>query len=695
MELLFEIGVEELPYQFARDSTKIIPSIFLELLEKNELEAKEVHCYATPRRLTLIGRGLPNKQPDKILEIFGPPLEKAYDKDGNPTQALVGFLKKQGISLEKLEEVVVKGGRVSLKKEIEGKSTYLILKEMLPELIRRIPLPIAMKWNVEHGPFIRPVHWIVALLDGDVIEFEIFGVHSGNKTKGHRFLSNKWIELRSIGDYFNILKENFVIVDQWERKEEILRQLKEIGNQHKVNPILDEELLEEVAFLVEYPYGIYGEFPEEFLNIPTPVIITTMKHHQRYFAVQGSNGKLAPGFIAFSNTIVKEPDVVKSGYERVLKARLNDARFFYEQDRKVRLESYTEKLSEIIFHEKLGTVLDKTKRIESIGVELANTIGYPYIEKVERTSKLIKADLKTQMVYEFPELQGVIGEIYAREDGEDEEVCVAIREHYMPQGEGGELPHSPLGILMALADKFDTVWGSWVIGERVTSTKDPLGLRRNILGIVRIIIERRVELSLREVWQILDMVYRKAGIKYEKDKAAVIEELEEFIGGRLRSYFGAKGVKKDTIEAALSVSYDNLLELSERIEAIEKLRQDKEFENLGVAFKRAFNIVNKEYKGGEVSEELFVHEAERNLYKALLSVESEVKGLIKERRYFEALKMVGNSLRGPIDTFFDTEKGVFVMDENLSLRSNRLALLKRISDLVRSIAHFDKLQFEL
>lgn len=659
-----------------------------EKLAEERLVFKEVSTYGTPRRLALYVTGLEEKQEDLVEEVKGPSQRVAFDEEGRPTKAAKGFARSQGVAVEELVVKETRGGAyVYAIKKKEGIPTIQVLPSLLPQLIRGLSFPKPMRWGNGEMRFARPIRWLVALYGEEVVGFSLAGLVADRLTRGHRFLCPEPIVLKQPADYFSELEKGFVIVDQNRRRQMIWEQVQNLAEEigGRVEP--DEELLEEVTYLVEYPTALVGSFAEEYLQLPEEVLITPMREHQRYFPVRDREGRLLNRFITVRNGTSDHLEIVREGNEKVLRARLADAKFFYQEDLKYRLADKVEKLKEIVFQERLGTVWDKVERLKPLTRYLITVLGMDagLIPAAERAAYLCKADLVTNMVYEFPELQGIMGYYYARHDGEEDRVSMAIREHYLPRFAGDVLPQSPLGMVLSIADRIDSIVGCFAVGIQPTGSQDPYALRRQALGICNIILERGLEFSLHQLIRQAYGLYRDK-TELEFSEAEVVEQVGSFFRQRLENILEEKGIRYDVVKAVVSAQWDDLYDAYLRAVAVQEFRQDPGFEELLTAFNRAGNLAGKA-EVGSVNPELFEEKVEMELYDAFARVKERGEPLLNGRSYAAALKEIA-SLREPIDNFFN---GVMVMVEDARLRNNRLALLKQITDYILRIADLSQI----
>lgn len=702
-ELFLEIGTEEIPAAFLPKAMGDMESLVRKELEAARIAFGEIATLATPRRLVLVVKDVDPLQPDADITDIGPAANVAFDAEGKLSRAGEGFLRGKGWDGSPIQlnaanpqpgvigefanariELVPAGKvlKVAVIRIETGRPTYELLPEILPRMIGNIPFRKSMRWGNLDTRFARPIHWIVALFDGIVVPFSFGNIESGSVSRGHRFMGNSPFPVRDFSHYLEECERHFVIPDPARRKEMIRRETHRVAKAAGGHLLPDEELLNEVTFLVEYPSVVLGSFDRSFLEVPKEVLITSMRSHQRYFSVTDDMGKLLPVFITVPNTLTEDPSVVVKGNERVLRARLSDARFFFDEDKKVPLADRVESLKNVVYQQKLGTSYEKMERFRELGTWLAGQVNESVSEKVYRAATLCKADLVTGMVGEFPEVQGIMGRDYARHDGEDADVADAISEHYLPTQAGGELPSSDIGAMVSLADKMDTICGCFGVGLIPTGSADPYALRRSALGIINIILDKGYRISLNGFVQaslnLLDG-------KITRNRQEVHKDVMDFFKGRFVNLL-ADRFPGDVVEAVVSVSLDDQVEASSKIAALSEFKKRPDFESLAVAFKRVCNIV----KGGvdvPVSEEYFQEEAERGLYQAWLAVGATVEKKLSDREYLVALSEIA-TLKGAVDSFFDT---VMVMTEDEKVRTNRLALLTGIARLFSDIADFAKI----
>ncbi len=686
-DLLFEIGSEELPAGFILPAAAQLEKLFSEKMSALGLAFSGIRQFATPRRLAIVASGVVDRQQDNEEVLLGPSQKAAFDGDGKPTRAAEGFARSKGVNVDDLELVETsKGTYLQLRRKVVGRRTSELLPSLLREIIIELSFPKSMKWGANQHSFARPIQWIVALYGNQVVKLEHEGIVSGNRTCGHRFMAPDSVEITNIAAYEDLLRSIDVIGEFEARKGEVLKEIRsavsEVDFSVKADVAVDEGLLETVTNLVERPFGVCGQFDEKFLQVPDDVLITSMRVNQKYFPVVKKDGSLLPAFVAVNNTKVLNPELTREGHERVLRARLEDAFFFFQSDKKRKLESRVDDLAGVIFQAKLGTVKEKSERVVKLSRMLAEMFEPELVEDACRAALLCKADLTTDMVGEFPSLQGIMGSAYAAHDGENEKVVAAITEHYMPLRSGAELPPSAVGALVGMADRIDTIAGCFGIGQTATGTADPFGLRRLSLALIHILRDRAYHLDLSNLFSKSLALY---GDRVD-GSAETVAQIVQFVQGRFVNDCVRKGVEQSAVEAVVSVQFVDVIDCLQRISAFEEIRQDQSFDLLAGSFKRIRNII-KDSDDAEVSPDLFQEEAERELYK----VYRELKELGKEKlgngdyRGFltEMLR-----LKEPVDRFFDD---VMVMTEDQALRSNRLNLLTAINTLILEVGDISKM----
>jgi glycyl-tRNA synthetase beta chain len=680
-ELLFEIGTEELPYGFVEPTLKSLEETAAHHLTSDRLSYGSVKVYGTPRRLVLVVEDLVTHQQPFKNEIMGPSRKVAFDQSGQPTKAAMGFAAGQGVAVENLEiRETPKGEYLFAVKENKGRPTMAVLSETIPQIISELSFPKAMKWNETGLRFARPVRWIVALFGGKVVPVQIAGINAGNRTFGHRVVgSGKPITVGDFKTYNQGLERQGVIVDPTRRRETIREQVDRLCAKAGVELNTDKALFDQAVYTTEWPYAVLGNFRPEYLDIPSEILITSMKEHQGFFSVRDKkSGKLAPHFIAIANNAPKNMSIIRTGNERVLAARLADAKFFFDEDQKVTLEERARKLSGVTFHQKLGTMAQKQERLVKLVSIIASALGIDdqLITQCRRAAALCKADLLTGIVGEFPELQGVLGGHYAQHDGESREVCEAIRDQYIPRGMDGALPETVEGLVLGLADRLDTIVAFFLAGIIPKGSEDPFALRRHALSVVRIILEGKIRLDL---YKVVEKEKEIVG----KDGSSVVHDPFSFIIERFRYYMGVTENLRDDVIYAVT-GYDtkecDLGDLAGRMRAMQMTTLLPEFDPLMVGFSRANNILKKEgVKKTElppVNPSLFQDDAERELYAQLTSTEERYDGFLKKHQYQDALQC-SVQLKPYIDRFFES---VMVNVEDQTLRNNRLSLLRHVVD---------------
>ena len=690
-ELVLEIGTEEIPAGFLDYAVADLESLAKKAFEENSLSFDNIETYGTPRRLALRVEGLPDKQEDRTEEAYGPPVKIAFDEDGNPTKPALGFAKAQGVDIKEVTTVTRDRGEfLAVKRKIKGQKTDKILKDILPSIVLSIPFRKSMKWSDGDITFVRPLRWILAVFGGKTITFNLENLKSSNKSFGHRFMSPKGFKVTTWNDYQEGLKKAYVELDQNERRENIRKETAELAD--KIGGFIpeDEDLLETVSNLVEIPVVLKGDFEEDFLSLPKEVLISVMKNHQKYFPVfsKSKEDELLPHFIFVCGTPVNDSDVVSKGNERVIRARFTDARFFYDEDKSAPLWDKLEDLKGMVYLSDVGSYYDKTDRLKSLANELSNNLGFENASRhIVRAASLSKADLATQMVFEFPELQGIMGKYYAQSSGETTEIAKAIEEHYMPTGRDGDLPETDYGSVLSIVDKIDNISSCFISGLIPTGTSDPYALRRQSIGIINIVLNKNFHLSLKQCFQAgLKSIIDQTGDKYSKDLDQTLDKIMGFMTERFRQIMIAEGYAQDVVEAVVSIDFDDILDSKRKIEALSKFRDATDFEALGSAFKRVVNIV-KDHSGNEILDEHFVESAEKELHSSLLNVRGKVESKILEKNYLDSLAHM-KELKEPVDQFFDN---VMVMDKDPRIKENRLSMLAEIKNLFFKIADFSKL----
>ena len=683
-EIFLEIGTEEIPAGFLPKAMADLERMVRKELEAARLEFGDIKTFATPRRLALSVSAVAEDQPTLRTEAMGPAKQIAYDTEGNPTKAAIGFARGQGVDVSALQLVTTdKGDYLFIEKEEPGRSTTQLLTEILPRLVGGLTFKKSMRWENQDIRFARPMHWIVALYGGSVVPFTHGNLASGNKSRGHRFMAPQEFSVTGMADWLEGCRKHFVTADQNERKATIRRQVEATGQAAGGKAAIDERLLEEVTYLVEDPTPLCGTFEEKYLQLPRELLVTSMREHQRYFTIEDAAGKLLNKFITVSNTRPEDEQVVVKGNEKVIRARLSDAMFFWEEDQKVSLASNLESLKQVIYQAKLGTSFEKVERFARIAKGLAERFEPAAANLTERAARLAKCDLETKMVYEFPELQGIMGREYSRIEGEEARVSIAIFEHYLPTEAGGALPSDNVGAFVSIADKIDTICGCFGVGLVPTGSADPYALRRSAIGVLNIILDRGYQISIPAlVAQSLSLLEAKL----TRPRGEVEAEVVEFIRLRLANMLTSRGFATDLVDAVLAARFDEPGDAVARVEALATLKGAADFEPLAVAFKRVGNII----KGGvdsPISNELFEADCERALAAAIAATRQTVADQVDRGNYSGALQTIAG-LRGPVDDFFD---GVMVMADDDRVRTNRLALLTQVAALFADIADFTRI----
>jgi glycyl-tRNA synthetase beta chain len=682
-DLLIEIGTEELPASFVAGAMDAMPKIATELFRDARIDVDAIRALGTPRRLALLVSGVASAQRDVEEEVTGPPSRVAMGEDGKLTKAGEGFAKKQGVDPSALRVVTTdKGEYVAFTRSEKGRPAEEILPAVVSTLCARIPFAKSMRWGEGDVAFGRPVHWLLCLHGGEVVDTSFAGVRAGRTTRGHRFLAPQEIEIGKASDYVDALRAAFVLVDRQERRAKMHDALRAAAESLSGRLVPDEFLLDECTELVEMPFVVPGRFDETFLDLPERLIVSVMRDHQRYFAVSDrlEGTKLLPRYLNVVNT-ANAPEAIAKGNDRVLRARLSDARFFVNEDRKIPLGDRVPRLDKIVFQHELGTVGDKVRRVEALSASL--TVGSDK-DLARHAAHLAKADLVTLIVGEFPELQGEMGAFYAKEQGVTPRVADAIRDHYLPRGASDALPADVVAAAVAIADRADTLVGCFGIGLTPTGSADPFALRRAALGIVRIALDGPMDVDLRSLLGRAHGLYEKGVLA---DEAATVGALDDFFRARLKAYFASHAT--DVVEACLGAwDASSLRDLRTRIAVVDAFRaENPAYASLATAFKRAFNIA-KDAPEGDVDASLLVEDAEKALAETFRALRPALGAHIASRHYGDALELVAKELKTPIDRFFEN---VFVMADDPKIRDNRLRLLKGIADTVTGIAHFHQL----
>ncbi|MFZ7187640.1 glycine--tRNA ligase subunit beta [Avibacterium avium] len=682
---LAEIGTEELPPKALKKLAVAFKDNVEQELTQAGLAFDAVEWFASPRRLAVKVLGLAEAQPSKEVEKRGPAVAAAFDAEGKPTKAAEGWARGCGISVDQAERLVTdKGEWLVHRAVIEGQPTKNLLLGIISNALAKLPIPKTMRWGDKSEQFVRPVHTVTLLFGDELIEGEILGVASGKTIRGHRFLGEQQFSIDNADQYPEILEQKGSVIADFERRKAIILE----NSQQKATALggvadIEENLLDEVTALVEFPNVLTAKFEERFLAVPAEALVYTMKGDQKYFPIYDKEGKLLPHFIFVSNINPQDPTAIIEGNEKVVRPRLTDAEFFFKTDLKQRLEDNLPRLKTVLFQQQLGTLFDKTKRIEKLSGEIAAQIGAD-VAKAERAGLLSKCDLMTNMVFEFTDTQGVMGMHYARHDGEDEEVAVALNEQYMPRFAGDELPHSLVACAVALADKLDTLTGIFGIGQHPKGDKDPFALRRAALGVLRIIVEKKLPLDLEK------LVQESTALFADKlTNSNVVNDVVDFMLGRFRAWYQEEGIAVDVIQAVLARRPTRPADFDARVRAVAHFRTLDAAEALAAANKRVSNILAKaEGEIGEIHLDRCVEPEEKALAESVLALQNEVQPLIAKGDYVAVLDKLAN-LRQPVDNFFEK---VMVNAEDPQLRQNRLAILKTLQGLFLQVADISLLQ---
>ena len=687
-DLLVEIGTEELPPKALRGLMDAFAANLAGALDEARLEHGDVHAYASPRRLAVIVDELTAGQEERRLSQKGPPVSVAYDDDGKPLPPATAFAKKCGVAVADLGRVKTdKGEWLAAETVEEGKTAAELLPGLVEKALAELPIPRRMRWGDGDAEFVRPVHWVVLLHGTDIVAGTVMGIDCGNTTMGHRFHSKGPITISAPSDYLETLERGGRVIADFDVRRELVRKGVEASAKAANGHIVDgEALYDEVAALVEWPVPVLGRFDEEFLALPREVVVSTLTGHQRYFPVGDESGELLPTFVTVANLESKEPDKVRHGNERVIRQRLADAAFFWDSDRRRALSTRREALRDVVYQRGLGSLYDKSARTAEIAGWLAEQQGVER-SQVERAAELCKCDLLTGMVGEFPDLQGTMGRYYAISDGEPIAVATAIGEHYQPRFAGDALPETDAGRILAMADKLDTLAGIFTIGKKPSGNRDPFGLRRAALGIIRLAIECGMDIDLKALIA-LALELQPAG---KEDPGALAESLYTFITDRLRRYFLDRDAElaTETFDAVMARQPASLVDFELRLQAVQAFLELDEAQSLAAANKRIANILRQAEvtETSDIDDKLLEQGAERMLYNALVSAEATVRPLLDERDYTRSLRELA-ALRQPVDTFFDD---VMVMADDDAVRINRLALLAGLRTLFLDVADISRL----
>ncbi|MCM3111389.1 glycine--tRNA ligase subunit beta [Lederbergia lenta] len=681
-DLLLEIGIEEMPARFILDAIENLEKKMLTWLEGKRIEHGDIKVFSTPRRLAVLVQDVAVSQKDVEEEAKGPAKKVALDQEGEWSKAAIGFSRSQGVSAEEIFFKELKGVEYAyVKKFTKGEDTIALLPE-LADMIKTLHFPNSMRWGNKDLRFLRPIRWIVALFGHEIIPFSVANIQASAKTDGHRFLGEE-IEISEPIDYEKLLQNQYVIVDYQKRMQMIKDQIEDLSNNKKWVIPEDDELMSEVTNLVEYPTVFAGTFNEEFLHLPEEVLITSMKAHQRYFPVKDDTGALLPNFIGVRNGNEYHLETVTRGNEKVLKARLADADFFYKEDQKMQIEQVLPKLEAIIYHEKIGTLAEKVKRIRKIAAELAIMIDMPdeLRQQTDRAAEISKFDLVTNMVNEFPELQGIMGEKYALQQGEHPEVAKAVNEHYQPRHADDAVPTATIGSLVSIADKLDSIVTSFAIGLIPTGSQDPYALRRQATGIIHILLEKDWNVSLTDLLK-KAITIASNSLEVKED---LFQQLRQFIKLRLKFMLQAEGIRHDIVESVLEGEFNSVPDIVGRAKALETMKSDETFKETIESFSRVLNIASKGREGIIVDTSLFENEYEETLYQKWQTLQETSVSKLKPAERLEALA----SLQPAISAYFDH---TMVMAEHEKLKENRLSQMTHLAKLIGAYAAMNEIQ---
>lgn len=686
-DLLFEIGTEELPSGSVKPLADALADNVLSQLKQAGIQHGLVNRYATPRRLAVMIADVDENQPDQTVSRRGPAVQASYNEQGEPSKALIGFAKSCGVEIDKLSTLKTDKGEYWMYETLKpGLQTKALLPKIIHAAVDNLPIARPMRWGNHSYEFARPVHWAVLLFGSDVVSSNILGVQTERNSYGHRFQHPGAVELSKPSEYESKLEQAYVLADFEKRRQQIIQQIKAVTNEQNMQAIMPEALVDEVTSIVEWPQALMADFDPAFLEVPSEALIASMQSHQKCFALQDNNGKLLPHFITISNIDSRVPKDVVSGNEKVMHARLSDASFFYQQDKKRALSDYQAAAAKVVFQARLGTLQDKTLRLQTLMAHLVTPLQLDE-KQARRAAELSKCDLMTGMVGEFPELQGLMGYYYALNDGEDKAVAIALNEQYMPRFAADRLPETNLGTAISLADRLDTLVGIFAIGQKPTGMKDPFKLRRHALAVVRMLIANPAKLNLSTL---ITETLHAYGERLPQNEQA-IADLHPFIIERMQSYYQSRGVTSGTIQAVRARQDDWLYDVDCRIKALQGFVQLPEAISLSSACKRVGNILQKSTAAEEhleVQLALLNEAAEHALFDRVQEVENEIRSLFFQGDYATILKHLA-SLRDPIDAFFDH---VLVMVDDVALQQNRLALLHRLQSLLQGVADISLLQ---
>lgn len=685
-DLLIELGTEELPPKALKGLSQAFCHNVSKGLQDANLNFEDIKSYATPRRLALVISQLTTTQPDKSIERRGPALQAAFDDEGCPTKAATGFAKSCGVTVEELNKLETdKGAWLAYTVEEKGKHSKELIPGIFQTALDKLPIPKRMHWGDLDAMFVRPVHWAILLLGDEVIHSNILSVNTSNTSRGHRFHKPETIIISKPSEYEMVLEEQGKVITDFDKRQSLIKQqILDAAKKTGGTAVIDPELLDEVTSMIEWPEAIVGDFENHFLEVPAEALISAMKKHQKYFHMIDDNGQLMPHFITISNIQSTDPRQIKEGNERVIRPRLSDANFFWSQDKKNPLEAKLERLKTVVFQNKLGTVYDKTQRVTALAGFIAKAINTDTTQ-AKRAAQLAKCDLMTEMVNEFPDLQGIMGRYYAANDGEDDAVALALDEQYMPRFAGDNTPGTATGQALSIAERIDTLMGIFALGQIPSGDKDPFALRRAALGLLRTIIENKLILDIPELLQ-----QSAALFPAEVNAPQACDSVYKFMLDRLKGYFADQSISPDVFDAVVALTPAQPFDFACRIEAVNQFKKLDAAESLAAANKRITNILKK--LDGElpskINNGLFVEEAEKQLANQLTSASERVEPLLAQSQYTEALTELSD-LREVVDKFFDD---VMVMADDEALKNNRIALLNQLHGQFMQVADLSLLQ---
>ena len=689
--VVLEIGTEEIPAQYMENALKDLNRLAKKYLEESSINYKEIKVYGTPRRLILFIFHIKEKQEDIFQKIKGPAYSIAYNKDSQPQKPALKFAQSQGVNVgDLIVEDTKKGKYIFASKSIIGQPTIDLLSQIFPKIIKGMQFPKSMSWGEKSLRFIRPIRWILALYGNKIIKFNLNGLDSENITYGHRLLAPQKIKISSTQEYFKKLEKSYVIIDPQIRENIVKTDLKQIIKEINGKKIINEKQLKEIVYLVEYPNAILGRYDKKYLELPKDVLTVVMEKHQKYFPVFKNKDELLPLFIVIINNSKKYASKIREGNENVLRARLEDAKFFYHEDQKIPLEKRVDKLKNVIFQENLGSLFDKTKRLELLCDYISDSLQVEQKVKKDllRSAHLCKADLVTEMVKEFPELQGIMGKEYAILSGERKEVAEAIFEHYLPRFSGGRLPLTKSGMILGIADKVDSIIGCFLMGLTPTGSQDPYGLRRQSRGKIAIILKNNLQISLKDIiWKSLSLYKESVSVELKIDENEIVSQILYFLKQRVKNIFLEDGIRYDVIDAVLAVDSDgDVVDIKHRIKAIEELYNQPIFVKILNSSSRVLNL-SKNSEETEIDRSLLKEKAELRLYHNYENNYPRIKEFISNKEYKKVFNLLGD-LCEPVGEFFDQ---VLVMDKDEEIRKNRISLIKKIGILFNQVADLSKI----